>query len=154
MTGIESIMNRDVITIERTETVRDAARTMREHNLGALVVTGGGAIQGIISERDLMNRVVAEGIDPSQVTVGEVCTPDPTTVEASVSVSECYQLIMQKGFRHLPIRDENNRPIGIISSRDFLRCLMFEAESEVTIEATCAKLGELTDLMQRMEELR
>jgi len=154
MTGIESIMHRDVVTIEADQSAMLAARTMREHNLGALVVMNGGRIHGILSERDLMNRVVAEGLDPSTVAVESVCTREVTTVEASATVTECYDLIMQKGFRHLPIRDEANRPVGIISARDFLRCLIVEVDSEVTIEATCAKLGQLTELMARMEEHR
>jgi CBS domain-containing protein len=147
-------MHRDVITVEPTTSVTDAAKTMREFNLGALVVVQGGAIHGIFSERDVMNRVVAEGRDPSGVPVGEVCTTEPKSVEASASVAECYDLLMREGFRHLIIRDEANHAVGVVSARDFLRCLMVHHETEITIEDTCARLGQLTALMERMEELR
>jgi CBS domain-containing protein len=154
MSGIESIMHRDVITVEPTASVAEAAKTMREFNLGALVVIDGDGIQGIFSERDIMNRVVAEGRDPTGVPVGEVCTPEPKCVDATASVAECYDVLMKEGFRHLIIRDASNRPVGIVSARDFLRCLMVQHETEISIEDTCARLGQLTVLMERMEELR
>lgn len=154
MSGIESIMHRDVVTIERGQTALEAAVIMKDHNLGALVVTSEGGIYGVFSERDLMNRVVAERRDPSKTPVGEVCTLDPYTVEATASIAECYDAILQRGFRHLPIRDGGNRAIGIVSARDFLRCLMVQHETEISIEETCSKLGQLTELMDRMNEMR
>ncbi|MGF1509942.1 MAG: cyclic nucleotide-binding/CBS domain-containing protein [Myxococcota bacterium] len=156
MTGIESIMNHEVVTIGKTESVRDAASIMRDHGLGALVVTDGGRICGLFSERDLVNRVVAEGRDPASMTVGDACTSVVTTVEAGTPVEECYQLLKDKGFRHLPIRDAEGRPVGIVSARDFFRRLVVEVEShsEVTIEATCAKLGQLNELMALINEHR
>jgi len=154
MSGIESIMHREVVTVEPTTSVAEAAKSMRKLNLGALVVVDDDGIQGIITERDVMNRVVAEERDPSGVPVGEVCTPDPKCVEASASVAECYDLLLSEGFRHLIIRDASNRPAGIVSARDFLRCLMVQHETEVSIEETCARLGDLTVLMERMDQLR
>lgn len=155
MTEIESIMHGEVVTIDRSTNAHDAARVMKEHRLGALVVTADdGTIHGVFSERDLMNRIVAEGRNASEVPVGDVCTLSPTTVEATASLGDALGLITQKGFRHLPIRDANNRPVGIVSARDFLRFLVVETDTDVSIEATCAKLGQLSVLMERLEELR
>lgn len=154
MSGIESIMKRDVVTIDEGETALAAARSMRAHNLGALLVLKGDALLGVFSERDLMNRVVAEGRNAGEVSVGEVCTRDPTTVLATTPVAECHRLITERGFRHLPICDEAQHPVGVISARDFMRFLLVEAEPEVSLEDVCKKLGELTALMARMEEHR
>lgn len=153
MTGIESIMSTDVVTVDASATVQSAAELMRERNLGALVVTKAGKIHGMFSERDLLNRVVAVGKDTRATSVDEVCTLDPTSVTAEAGVDICYQLIRDKGFRHLPIRNDDNEPVGIVSSRDFLRCLMVHVEADVSLIDTCAKLGRLTKLMESLDEL-
>ncbi len=154
MTAIESMMNPNVVTVAAEQTVQEAAELMRARNLGALVVTKEGAICGIFSERDLLNRVVAERKDPASTKVESVSTPTPVTVTEDETVENCYRLIRDKGFRHLPVRNAANQPVGIVSSRDFLRCLMVQVERDVSLEDTCAKLGQLTQLFNSMEELR
>lgn len=154
MSGIESIMNRDVVTIGVDRTVRDAATLMREHSLGALVVVKDGKIHGVLSERDVLNRVVAGGLDPSTVKVSEVCTTEPVTVEAQEPVEACYRLLREQGFRHLPIRNENNEAVGIVSSRDFMWGVLMSAENDVDIEKLCKKLGRLERLIDAAKGIR
>jgi CBS domain-containing protein len=153
---IESMMNRDVVVIRSQDPVVEAARAMRDHGLGALVVIEKGKMVGLFSERDLMNRVVAEGKDPATVPVGEVCTHNPVTAKSTASVQDCYRLLKEHRFRHLPICGEDGEPVGIVSSRDFLRSLMVEVETEaeISLDATCVKLGQLTELMSRIQAHR
>lgn len=153
MTSIESFMSKDVATVDANVTVRAASKLMRDRNLGALVVTAEGKIHGVFSERDLLNRVVADEKDIDGTKVAEVCTTNPVTVSANEEVEACYRLIREKGFRHLPIHDGEGHAIGIVSSRDFLRCLIMQAEGEFSMEEVCAKLGQLTGIMKCMEEL-
>ncbi len=118
MEMIRSLMKTHMVTIAPDENVTEAARSISQNGVGALLVVVDGALQGILSERDVVNRVVAPGKDPALVRVGEVATPDVVAVEATVSVRECAELLRENGIRHLPVL-EDGRPVGILSSRDF-----------------------------------
>ncbi len=118
MEMIRSLMKTHMVTIAPDENVTEAARSISQNGVGALLVVVDGALQGILSERDVVNRVVAPGKDPALVRVGEVATPDVVAVEATVPVRECAELLRENGIRHLPVL-EDGRPVGILSSRDF-----------------------------------
>ena len=152
MSGIESIMNRDVVSIGRDSTVANAARLMRAHRLGALVVVDTDQIYGMLSERDLVYRVIADGLDPETTAVGQVLTLDPVTALENDSVDACFRILREQGFRHLPVRDEEHRPVGIVSSRDFMWGILMGAEPDVDIEAVCRKLGALGQVMKTAQE--
>lgn len=147
MSGIESIMSREVVRIGLNATVREAASSMRAHNLGALVVVqDDGRIHGVLTERDVLNRLVAAGRDADGTKVSEVCTRDPVTVKADEPVETCYRLLREQGFRHLPIRNDDNEPVGIVSARDFMWGLLAAAPN-ANIEEVCRKLDGLDAVM-------
>lgn len=152
MSGIESIMNREVVVIGKEEAIRDAAHHMRSHGLGALVVVEEDRIYGLLSERDIVYRVIAAGLDPAVTKVAEVCTVDPITVLGTESVERCFRLLREQGFRHLPVRDDAHRPVGIVSSRDFMWGLLMTTESEFDIEEVCRKLGQLGNVLDTAQE--
>src|ERR1700688_2327304 len=113
------VKDRKLYSIEATKTVLDAARFMMEHNIGALPVLRNGQLTGILSERDIMNRVVAVGRTPGTTAVSEVMTANPRAVAADESVEECLFIMREFGFRHLPIVD-GKEVKGLVSLRDIL----------------------------------
>ena len=119
MAIIRSLMKTDMITVKPDDLVTDAARLMSQDHVGAVLVVEGGALKGILSERDVVTRVVAEGRDPATTKVSEVATTEVVDVDVGTHVRKCAELQFAIGVRHLPVT-ENGKPVGILSSRDFL----------------------------------
>jgi len=112
------------------QTVADAARYMTERNVGAVCVLAGDRLVGILSERDMMKRVVAPNRDPATIKVSEVMTPNPVIVEAGESRDKCAQIMKRAGVRHLPVID-GDKLLGLLSLRDILQVNLSEKEEEV-----------------------
>jgi CBS domain-containing protein len=113
------VKDRKVYSVEATRTVLEAARFMMERNVGALPVLRNGELAGIVSERDIMNRVVAVGRTPGTTAVSEVMTANPRAVALDESIEECLFIMREFGFRHLPIVDGKELK-GLVSLRDIL----------------------------------
>lgn len=113
------VKDRRVYSIEGSRTVLDAARYMMEHNIGAVAVLREAQLAGILSERDIMNRVVAVGRTPGTTAAAEVMTPNPRAVSIDESIEECLFIMREFGFRHLPIVDSGQLR-GLVSLRDVL----------------------------------
>jgi CBS domain-containing protein len=123
------VKDRKLYSVEATRTVLEAARFMMEHNIGALPVMRDGKLVGILSERDIMNRVVAVGRTPGTTAVSEIMTENPRAVSADESVEECLFMMREFGFRHLPIVDGNDLK-GLVSLRDILMHQAAEIERQ------------------------
>lgn len=121
------VKDRKVYSVEATRTVLEAARFMMEHNIGALPVVRNGELTGILSERDIMNRVVAVGRTPGTTAVSEVMTANPRSVKPDESIEECLFIMREFGFRHLPIVDGKDLR-GLVSLRDVLMHQAIELE--------------------------
>src|SRR5215472_10542103 len=115
----ELVKDRRIYSVDANRTVLEAARYMMEHSVGAVPVLRDGNLTGIISERDIMNRVVAVGRTPGTTTVSEVMTANPRAVAADESIEECLFIMREFGFRHLPIVDSKKLK-GLVSLRDVL----------------------------------
>ena len=115
----ELVKDRKLYSVDANRTVLEAARYMLEHNVGALPVLRDGNLTGILSERDIMNRVVAVGRTPGTTAVSEVMTANPRAVAADESIEECLFIMREFGFRHLPIV-EGKELKGLVSLRDVL----------------------------------
>ncbi|MCE4627970.1 MAG: CBS domain-containing protein [Desulfurococcales archaeon] len=112
-------MTPNPVTVTPDETVYEAAVKMAELGVGALpVIDEEGRLVGIFTERDLLVRVVAKGLDPTKIRVGEVMTPNPVTVGPDEPVEEALRLMAKIRARHLPVVDEKGRLVGIVSIRD------------------------------------
>ena len=110
-----------LITAPPETTVVDAARAMTRANCGSILVLGHDVeLQGIVTERDFMTRVIARANDPAQTTLAQVMTRHPICVPPETPVSEAVVLMIERGFRHLPIVNRNGRILGVFSSRDAL----------------------------------
>ena len=116
----ELIDGRDLVHAEMNENVRNVARRMSDHNIGAVAVLDGGQLVGVFSERDVMARVVATGLDPDGTPVGVVMTKDIVVCDPQENINDALQKMATLGCRHLPVVDNGNL-IGMISLRDLLR---------------------------------
>ncbi len=125
----ELVKDRKVYSIEVSRTVLDAARYMMEHHIGAVAVMRNGELTGILSERDIMNRVVAVGRNPGTTAISEVMTPKPRAVAADETIEECLFIMREFGFRHLPIV-EGKELKGLVSLRDVLMHQVDEIERQ------------------------
>jgi CBS domain-containing protein len=123
------VKDRKLYSVEASRTVLEAARFMMEHNIGALPVLRNGELAGILSERDIMNRVVAVGRTPGTTAVSEVMTANPRAVAADESIEECLFVMREFGFRHLPIVDGKTLT-GLVSLRDVLMHQTAELERQ------------------------
>jgi CBS domain-containing protein len=113
------IGQQQLVMLPSSATVREAAICMSERQVGAVLVTRDGALEGIFTERDLLQRVVAPGRDPNGTRLVEVMTKNPDTIEADDYAIEALSRMSERGYRHLPVLDQG-RLVGIVSRRDFL----------------------------------
>jgi len=113
------IEGQELITAQTNVSVLEAARLMKQHRVGAIVVVEGEKLAGVFTERDALFRVVAEGRDPGTTELGAVMTPNPKTVQADSAFSLALQMMYEGGFRNVPVV-ENGRPVGLVSARDAL----------------------------------
>ncbi len=119
-TPVKEIMEkRKLLLADPTMTVRKAAETMARREVGAVLVVDDDRLVGIFTERDIVFRVVARGLDSTTTPLGEVMTRDPKTIAPEKSYGVAMLLMHENGFRHLPVV-QNEAPIGIVSSRSAL----------------------------------
>jgi len=112
------VSDQQLLELPPGATVRNAARAMRERQVGAVLVTTNDRLNGIFTERDMVNRVVADGRDPDHTTLADVMTMNPDTIAPATTAIEALRLMDDGGYRHLPIVDRG-RVVGIVSRRDF-----------------------------------
>ena len=120
-TVLQSMSRRHVLSLGPTANVHDAACAMTRANCGSvLIIDGAGPMQGILTERDLMTRVLAKGLDPKATTVTQVMTRHPQCVGPEMKVADAVLIMIERGFRHLPVVDADGRILGVFSARDAL----------------------------------
>lgn len=116
MTPIRDVMSGPVISVEPTVSARQAARIMRDQDTGDVVITRDGHLEGILTDRDLVVRLVAEDLDP-EVEVTQVCTSEPITIDADQSLKAAAITMSQYSIRRLPVC-EGDQVVGFISLGD------------------------------------
>ena len=117
---IREVMSPDPVMVADTASVQDAARAMRDANIGDVIVLKAGTICGMVTDRDLVIRSVAEGHDPKSVKVGEICSSDVATLSPDDPVEKAVQLMRDKAVRRLPVV-ERGQPVGVVSLGDLAR---------------------------------
>jgi len=108
-----------VETCAPTASLMEVAQQMRDENVGSLVVTDGGAIAGIVTDRDVVVRAVSDDRDPATTSVSEIMTSDPVTVEADASLAKLLEAMEEAGARRIPTTDDGSLE-GIIAVDDLL----------------------------------
>lgn len=130
MTELQKRIKSQVIkTLSPNNTVLEAAQLMAHKRIGSVIITEQNQIVGIFTERDLLNKVVAIGLDPKTTLLEKVLTPNVCTVKPSTSIEECYELMKKVGCRHLPIVNQNG-VIAVVSIRHVLNWCLEEVEHE------------------------
>lgn len=119
MAGIETLVVTEMVTASGNDTVAEAVERMARNHIGAVLIIEDGALRGLFSERDLLTRVIAENRNPVTTKLREVATRDLVTIDMREPLKTVLDVFRQRKFRHLPVLDQG-RPIGILSTRDFL----------------------------------
>ena len=115
---IKKVMEKEkFLTAGPGENVEDICRRMAGKNAGAVLVVEADRLIGIFTERDVVFRVIAKGLNPQQTSVGDVMTKSPYAMEPEASYGHAMLLMYEKGFRHVPVVSDG-RPIGVVSSRN------------------------------------
>ena len=120
-TVFQSLSQRHVVSLGPQASIREAACVMTKANCGSvLIVDTLGTLLGIVTERDLMTRVLAKGVNPETTQVPEVMTRNPIVVAPEMRVSDAVLIMIERGFRHLPVVGPGARILGVFSVRDAL----------------------------------
>ena len=118
MPQIREVMTSNVVTVEPGTSVVDAAKVMIQEEKGPLPVVEGDRVVAIVTDRDLVARVLAAGRDPNSVTVDEVATTDLVTAEPNLDLEEARQMLAQHQLDRLLVVEEGDRLVGILSEAD------------------------------------
>jgi CBS domain-containing protein len=114
---VEQIMTTNPRTVNVDDTVLQAAQMMRDNDIGDVIVVEDGQVTGIVTDRDIAVRAVAEGRDPEPTTVGDIATTGVQAIEPDASVDDALRMMREHDIRRLPVV-KNGRPVGIVSLGD------------------------------------
>lgn len=119
-TRVGDLVTREPVTTTPTTTVRDAAATMSEAGVSSILVVEDGDLRGIVTDRDLRNRVLAVGLAPDRQ-VQSVMTPEPVTLRSGALAFEALLEMVDRDIHHLPVIDDSGRPVGLVTTTDLVR---------------------------------
>lgn len=114
---IHDVMTLKLTTLPMSASVLDAARAMRDANIGDVLVVNNGTLCGIVTDRDMVIRAIAEGREPASTPLANICSQEISTVSPTDSVDHAIQLMRQKALRRLPVV-ENGHAVGMVSLGD------------------------------------
>jgi CBS domain-containing protein len=129
-TTARSVMSGNVEVIKVDETVLDAAKRLTELNVGAMPICDGEKLQGMLTDRDIVTKVVAQGKDPAKVKARELETGKPVTIGADDSIEEAMRTMAEHKVRRLPVID-GHKLIGVVSQADLAKALPKEKAGEL-----------------------
>ncbi len=115
--NIREVMTENPVTLAPTTTLDDAARHMRDEAIGDVLVGDGGELRGLVTDRDIVVRAVAEGLDVTTATLGDVCSADLVTISPSDSVEDAVRVMTEHAVRRVPVV-EDDQAIGIVALGD------------------------------------
>ena len=164
--SVGGIMHSPVVAVDEKTTLREAARTLRDADIGTLAVEDEEAVAGIVSERDV-TRALADGADPDEVWVADVMSREPRYATGGDQVSTALDVMLVAGIRHLPVLEEGEL-VGIVSMRDLvrsgmrlnlhdgdlaeLRTLLDDALRDLSHEIAGTDNAEFRDMLRRRRE--
>ena len=128
---VESVLHgkgREVFSIGPSASVHAALEMMEQRKVGALVVTEEGALVGIISERDFAREMITADKGPRDILVSDIMTTKVHTVHPTKTMADCMALMTKKRIRHLPVLDDDDLLIGLISIGDVVNAVITDQE--------------------------
>ena len=133
MAQIRDVMTSNPTTVERSTSILEAAKVMAGEDVGPLPVTDGGRLVGIVTDRDVVVRVLAEERDPQSTTVGDICSSDLVTVTPEDELDQALRKMASAQVRRLPVV-EGDRIIGIVAQADVARQAPEQQTGEIVEE--------------------
>jgi CBS domain-containing protein len=115
--SVADVMTTNPIVLDSDAPLAEAARAMRDSDIGDVIVLEEGAVCGIATDRDIVVRAIAAGKDPATTPIGDVCSKDVTTLAPESPVDDAVQLMRDRAVRRLPVVD-GDRPVGVVSLGD------------------------------------
>ena len=137
MMTVGQVVKRKAVIVKPDDTIERVARILSRHKVGSAVVVENEEIVGVITDRDILDKVVAKGRDPKTVKVREVMTKNPITIEDDYDISDAIDKMMEKGIRRLLVT-RLGKPLGFVTAADLLAALnaMNSGEEEEEVEET------------------
>jgi CBS domain-containing protein len=114
---VSELMTSAPVALRPGQPVADAAKVMREHGIGDVLVVDDGQLKGLVTDRDIVVRAVADGRDPATTTVSEICSPDLVTVTPDDDADTAVRRMREHAVRRVPVV-EHGRPVGVLSIGD------------------------------------
>jgi CBS domain-containing protein len=143
---VKQVLNKKgsrIYSVSPTASVFDALSLMAQHDIGAVLVTEGGQLKGIFTERDYARKLVLKGLASKDTSVGEMMTSHVETITPDTPLSQVMTTMTNRRFRHLPVLDENGQLAGIITIGDVVKAVI--EEQQATIQQLSSYIsGELT----------
>ena len=117
---VRDVMTENPTTVEASATLVDAAKIMKQENIGDVLVVENGKVQGIVTDRDIVVRAIAAGDDPSHTSVREIASTDLEVLDPDDSIGDAIRKMEQAAVRRLPVV-EDGKPVGIVTLGDLAR---------------------------------
>lgn len=122
---VKSFMHKGIVNANTTMSIKDVTCILKDNNIGAVGVTdNNGKLVGMFSERDLVKKVIPQGVDTNTTPVSEVMTSPVVTIDAAETAQEALVVMNDLGIRHLPVIDGSGGPVGMLGLRDIMNVLM------------------------------
>ncbi|MFJ6793537.1 CBS domain-containing protein [Streptomyces sp. NPDC091268] len=115
---VREVMTERPVTVEKLTSLAEAARVMRDVGIGDVLVVEEGRLRGVLTDRDIVIRALAENKDPADTTVYAVCSTDPVTVRPDDDVARALDLMRRNALRRLPVQSEGGELVGIVTLGD------------------------------------
>ena len=128
-TFVNQVMNKTVITVEKSTTVQEAAKQMTKQKIGCVIVTDNSKPVGIVTERDFVTKVAAEGI-PLFTEISSVMSSPLISIDPEDTIWEASEMMKEKGIHKLPVKD-NDQIIGIVTTTDIVRISSVGSDSQM-----------------------
>jgi CBS domain-containing protein len=114
---VRDVMTTDPRTLDGDASATEAARLMQQYDIGDVIVLDGGTLRGIVTDRDIVVRAVAQGKEPALVRLASICSDDVTSVTPDDSIDTAVALMRERALRRIPVVEEG-RPVGIVTMGD------------------------------------
>ena|SRR5437016_279627 len=118
---VREVMTAKPSTVEAGTAIAEAATIMKREDIGSVPVVEDGRLAGILTDRDIVLRVVAEGRDARSITCGEIASRQIATIDPGQSIDEARRLMAQYQVRRLPVTEEDGKLVGIVAQADVVR---------------------------------
>ncbi len=160
---VKEIMTREVCTANKNETLLEASKRMLEYGVGSVVIVENGKPIGIVTEKDILYKVVSKNRTPSEVKVEEVMSTPLITVRPTTSLRDAVDIMRKRRIRRLPVVDDNGNLVGIVTDNDIISVAvdigefssLFEEDyEEEEMGGKCERCGRMTDKLYDVEGVK